>query len=843
MPAISYFNDKFSPIPAETVECKPGITLEQWLVENVPSYNPLLLEHPISIAANDEVVSPEQWVSYTIDEDDIIHIFHEPKGPVGDALESVWNAFVDVVGAVIGYFYNQDIPDNYNSSYQEGSSIYSVNVQGNQPKLMGIVPEIFGTHKTYFDLLNAPHRYYSGDEEYLLMFCSVGMGWYYLPDNRITIGNSPISNYSGDINVNLFNPGEDVTSHPAYKNVYTSPEVGSTSSSAGIELEGATNSVTPPKINLSGRQIILFEDDSGFLIQYWPPEWEAGKTFTISGSESDDGTYEVVSTTSTSARVTLQHVDPDLFSFNSTGEQTGVTLTALEKLPGAVFGPIRLTPATQKTNKIMVDILYSAGIGYINDDGSVASRTLNTMLEWRELGATAWNQVPVSRSGATRDQLADTIEIDIETACRCEFRCYRVTGKNSDARVLDTIEVVRVKCELESNTSYENMTTIGLAIKASNTLSSSAENKFAGIVTRMLEVPDGDGGWTTELQATNDIAPAHRYIAKRCGFTDAMIANTQLLRLHDVWSARGDEFNGIFDTSSTHFAVQQRVLAVGYSQPTLDYGQLIAVRDEKKDGKAYMYQPDNMTSELKIKIKSFQENDYDSIEVEYFEKTTWKSDTILCKLDSSAGINPKKVKAYGITDRAQAWRYGMREARIMQYRRKGFSFATELDALNSSLLSRADLAWNVPGYGQNGRVKSVIKKDEYTSVLTNQALDWSADADYVVCLRRPDGTRFGPVTAVKGISRGELRITDELDFEPCFDGSMEPPFFMFGTSDRWCFKSLVMDIKPDGTKGANVEAVNYDERVYDDDDNEPPAELMVGYEDEYESDGITLVAY
>jgi hypothetical protein len=841
MPTISYFSDKLSNTPTESVQCDSGLTIEQWLIDNVPSYKSNGI-HPISISVNDDFLPPKMWSKFQLNDHHLVCIFYEPKGAIGDAVSSIWNSVTDAIGAVVGYFYKQDIPDNYNSTTPEGSSIYSVNIQGNQPKLMGITPEIFGTHKTYFDLLNAPHRYYSGDEEYLLMFCSVGVGWYSLPNEKITIGNSPVSNYAGDIDVAVFNPGGNVTSHPSYKNVYTSPEVGSTSSSAGIELEGPTNSVTPPKANLSGSQIILYEGSSGFLVQYWPPEWEIGKTFTITNSAADDGTYKVVYTTSTYALVDKKGGIPWV-SFLSPGDTSGVTFTAVETLPGAVFGPIQITPATQKTNKIMVDILYSDGIGYINDDGTVASRTLQTMLEWRELGTSTWNQHPISRTGATRDQLANTITISLSTAKRCEFRCYRITGKNSDARVLDTIELVRVKCELDSNTAYLNKTTIGLRIKATNSLSSAAENKFAGVPTRMLEVPDGNGGWTADLQPTNDIAPVHRYIAKRCGFTDAMIANSELLRLHAIWNQRGDKFNGIFDAASTHFEVQRRVLAVGYSQPTLDYGQLIAVRDEKKDGKAYMYQPDNMTSELKIKIKNFQESDYDSIEVEYFEKSTWKSDTILCKLNTSQGINPKKVKAYGVTDRAQAWRYGMREARIMHYRRKGYTFSTELDALNSTLLSRADLGWNVPGYGQNGRVTRLVRKEDYIAIFTNQALDWSANTNYVVALRRPDGSRFGPISATKGITRGELRISDELDFEPCFDGTMEPPFFMFGPEDKWRFPSLIMDITPDGSTSVKVEAVNYDERIYEDDDNQPPAELMVGYEDVDDSGDIPISPY
>ncbi|UTV30154.1 host specificity factor TipJ family phage tail protein [Photobacterium atrarenae] len=926
---------KFSLEPVEVAYCEPGISLHDWFKINVPSYQQEV-QHPVSAYLNENHLEPVTWPEVILQPGDCIVLTLEPK----DIFTGGWMIYLAIAAAAAAgaYFMSQALPDNYNSSTPEGSSIYDANIQGNRPRLMGIIPEIFGTHKVYFDLLNAQHRYYSNDEEYLLMFCAIGVGWYDLPDSKITIGNSPITNYAGDIDVRKFNPGENVTAHPAYKNVYTSPEVGATAGTGGIELEGPVNSVVPPKTAFNQTTITIYQNLEGFLIPYWPPEWEVGQRIELKdtpgahyvyGSEAggwrkegdadilnywskdpalhdcqkgqyvlyptevdtsggvgkwltgmidakffgvhngdeyyavrvvdqngnqlpadtvnfygtqapikflgrDDGVYRITSRTDKTGMVQKLYPNKSTTmswwsSFEAGGNLSGVRLTAINTYPGKIFGPIRVTPSLQKTRKVMVDIRWPTGIGYIKDNGDIESRTLKVMLQWREIGTTNWKSVPISRTGATRDQLGLTVPITLSKECEPEFRCYRVTGKDNESRVLDKIELVRVKCELDSNTSYPGITTIGLRVKGTNALSKSAENKFAGVPTRMLQVPDGNGGWTSGRYPTNDIAPASRYIAKACGFTDQMISQFALLRLHQIWNERGDEFNAVFDNDSTHFEAQRRVLSCGYAYPTLDFGQLIPVRDEPRSGKAYMYMPDNMTSPLSIKVKHKLASDHDSVEVEYFDKRTWKPETILCKLPESPGIKPKKLKPFGITDRAKAWQWGMREARKMRYRRKNYSWGTELDGLNSAFLSRADVGWSVPGYGQNGRVTHIVHRSKYTAIFTNADLTWQEGKEHVIALRRPDGTRFGPVAAQRGPAPGEVRITEALDFTPAFDGYMEPPFFMFGDKDNYRLPALVMNVVPDGTNDIRIEAENYDERVYEDDERQPPAALMVGY--------------
>ncbi|STQ75547.1 host specificity factor TipJ family phage tail protein [Grimontia hollisae] len=929
MPTLAFYPNKFSLTPLETAHCEPGITLERWLTANVPTYT-ADGPHPISVMLNGELVLPMAWSTLELKEGDQVAFIHEPKDFITPTVIYIMAAAAAAAAVVMT---QQSLPDNYNSSVPKGSSIYEANVQGNRPKLMGVIPQIFGTHKTYFDMLAAPHWYYSNDDEYLMMFCCVGKGHYHLPMEKLTIGNTPLSAYAGDVDVEVFEPNTLVTSHPAHKNTYTSPEIGATAGTSGIELEGPVNDITPVKSVFAGKSVELYQDLDGFTVAYWPTEWEPGQrieiegmpgAFTLYGGEwrgeadtstlnywtqnesqlhtcrkgdyvlypqsgqnntlvwrvgtvdaifygyvnstrfyairildssgnrldidsipsayrdepfkalgRDNGYYRISSVSPSSA--VLQKLHPNASSslsswggFSHNGEYKGASFRSLNTFSGKIVGPIRVTPPKQTTNKIMVDVRFK-GLGYTNDSGNMSAITVEIMLEWREVGTSTWKQVSFARTGATRDELGNTIEIDLGKQCEPEFRCYRVTNKETDARYLDTVEIIRVKSELRTPVRYKNMTTIALRIRGTNALSHTAEKKFAGEPTRKLQVPDGKGGWTIDLHPTNDIAPVIRYIAQECDFTDEMINQQSLLRLHDVWKARGDEFHAVFDSATTHFEAQRRVMSCGFAQPTLDFGQLIAVRDEPRSGRAYMYGPDNMTSPLKISIANHTIDEHDCVEVEYFDENTWKPATILCKLPDSQGYKPKKLKAFGIKNRIKAYQWGMRRAAEMRYRRKTYTWSTELDGLNSTFLSRADLGWPVPGYGNSGRVSIILQRTSYLVIRTNAELNWEEGQQHVISLRRPDGTTFGPVNAEKGAGVGEVIIRDKLDFEPCFDGTMEPPYFMFGTQTNWRLPALVQDITPDGTNKVTLKAVNDDARVFEWDDAIPPAELMKGY--------------
>jgi hypothetical protein len=179
----------------ELVGCDAGITLLDYLHENVSAYR----ERPVplfSVLRNGDPLAFEQWGAVVLESGDLVECIIEPKDPV---------TAVMVVIAVASAAYsihlaNQPLPDTYNATTPRGSSIYDVNAQGNRPRLMGIVPVMFGRHKMYPDYLNPPKVFYENSEQVVQMMLSLGHGSFSIPENEILIGDTPIGNYGAAVN-------------------------------------------------------------------------------------------------------------------------------------------------------------------------------------------------------------------------------------------------------------------------------------------------------------------------------------------------------------------------------------------------------------------------------------------------------------------------------------------------------------------------------------------------------------------------------------------------------------------------------------------------------------------
>lgn len=297
----------------------------------------------------------------------------------------------------------------------------------------------------------------------------------------------------------------------------------------------------------------------------------------------------------------------------------------------------------------------------------------------------------------------------------------------------------------------------------------------------------------------------------------------ELLRLHEVWKQRGDTFSAVFTDDSTLFDVLKKILAVGFSEPTLNYGQIVPVRNEPRTKFNHVYTPDIMKGKgLERNARLFDEQEPDGIEVEYFSTETWKPETVMCLLPGDLGAKPEKLRAFGVTDKKKAWQYGMRARRRKRYSRVTYSFTTEMDGLNSNYLDYNALVDDVPGYGQSGRVEDYSYENGVTTIYADAALEWGEGSHHVI-LRKPDGTAAGPFVCRVGDDAYSLKITGSIGFTPDLTGAIEPPIWLFGPADRYCYPALITDIEPRGTESCNIKARKYDVREYADDDNEPDA--------------------
>lgn len=805
-----------------------GQTLDDWLKKNVPDY--FECEQPLfSLTINDSNLLPSKWATYTFKCHDDIKLIVEAKDPA-----TIAYAVIAIVAVGYAVYTANQIPDNYNSTTPDGSSIYDVNTQGNKPRLMGIIPEAAGRHLIYPDYLTMPRREYIDNEQWLYLMLSVGSGEYEILPEEVFIANTPVKSYTGDVFYEIFGPGDDVSSHEAHRNVYTSSEVGSTSGSTGIELKGKITSTggenNTYSYSFSGKQIIAFEEEYepeiGNFKHRTALPFEEGEIVKIqyANNPENDGYYEIIDKNTQGNELKKldgqYQEDTTWTGFVTESNSYAKVFTEDGGGDGEFNGPFFAVPEGEVTDQLWLDFSIPRGLGELDDDGNFQNRSVNILVEYRAEGALEWHQAPnILFSNATNDQLGETIPITLPEKIRPEVRVKRTTQASDDTRIYDDVYWTALKAELESATKYDGMTTLAVRIRGTNNLAGSAENKFNLIATRVLPVFE-NGIWS-EPRPTTDIAPFFAHVVKSAGHADSKIGLEAIEALHAIWHERGDEFNAVFDSESTMFEVLKRVLAVGFAEPTIDYGQITPVRDQKRTIYKHMYQPDNYIGMLKRSIKLIDDDEPDGIEVEYFSPVTWKSETILCLLPGDLGINPEKVRAFGITNRDKAYQYGMRKRRTRRYRRTRFDFKTEMDALNSRYLDYCALADDIPGFEQTGRVLLVNGRSIFVD---DDGLDWQTGEAHILAIRKPDGKLSGPYNATKGSANNEVIIDDDLDFTPIFDGSIEPPLYMFGINERWCNGVLIRDIKPSSTDQVSVTAELDDDRVYLDDDSIAPSE-------------------
>lgn len=808
-----------------------GQTLSAWLKENVPAYDerkpPLF-----SASVNGKHLIPAKWATYTFKCNDDIKLIVEAKDAMTIALTVL---AVIAVGTAI-YAMGQ-IPDNYNSTTPDGSSIYEVNTQGNKPKLMGIVPEGAGRHKIFPDYLTMPRREYIDNEQWLYLMLSVGAGTYEILPDEVFIANTQVQSYTGDVFYEIFGPGEDVSVNESHLNVYTSSEVGSTSGTTGIELKGAVTGIGGSEnsnysYTFSGTKITVYYEEYDPEVGYFRSKtslpFDVGQIIKVEQAQNtaNNGYYEIIDKNVNGSELQKldgqYETDTSWTGFVTESNSYAKVFTEDGGGEGEFNGPYFAVPKGEVTDQLWLDFAMPQGLGELNDDGDFISESVSLIVEYRAEGALEWTQAPsITFTNNTNDQLGETIPIPLPVKMRPEVRVKRATPANDNTRIYDTVYWTALKAELYSAPSYEGMTTIALKVRGTNALAGSAENKLNLIATRVLPVYE-NGAWSAP-RPTTDIAPFFAHVIKSVGHGDDKIGLDEVSALHDIWHARGDDFNAIFDSASTVFEAVKRVLAVGFAEPTIDYGKITPVRDQLRTVYQHMYQPDNYIGFLERSIKLIDEDEPDGVEIEYFSPITWKSETVLCLLPGDNGYNPEKVRAFGITNRDKAYQYGMRKRRTRRYRRTRFDFKTEMDALNSRYMDYCALADEIPGYEQTGRVEYMVGR----TVFVDAELEWKEGEQHVIALRKPDGKLSGPYQASIGSQVNEVIIDRDIDFIPAFDGSMEPPLFMFGTADKWCNLVLITDIKPSSIDKVSVTAVLDDVRVYADDDTPAPIETPI----------------
>lgn len=889
-----------SVLPGEPIEIheSDGVTIEQWLIDTVPEYEPRS-EPPISIAVNGKLVEPERWAGTVLRDDDDVEIRPQPKGG-GLIIGAIVAAVVAVAATVL---LKPSLPSQKSrSKSSQGSEIYEASAEGNVARPSEVIPELAGRHKRFPDYLTQARRRFSGPKEQQLdMLLCLGRGSFDVEPNSIMLGNTPFNELLGSVDYQIFQPGQSVSGNRAHQNWYNAPEVGQSVGGSGLKLRSDRDIVVDwiEPVTISGNVI------SG---PTYPTGWDVGteiavrftqdvivgeastnnedyntfqmdldylgvsvgalvdvKITGLSGSNFDpsdqmridsiDGnTYTLgvyqrgiwwrvrgisagtgkiaayrngrsyVPRKITSINAARDEINVSGAGFPSSTSSGGVSFDQGVFDGGGVWSPpFAACPPGETTNRIEFDIFAPQGLGYVNDDGDVVRRSRTVEIRFRDIdgsGGSGWTTVSKNISGQTRDQLGWTWQVGLGPRMRPEVQVRRTTSEDNDTRAMDRLEWYGLRSQLPTKNSYDGITVMAVTVTGSDTIASQTENKVSLVATRKLPTLNSNGTWSAP-QATRSIAAWVAHIATTAGYSYDDLDTDDLLRLDAKWSQRGDYFDFIEADESTVKESLNRCLRAGMSELTIDAGKLRPVRDEPRSTFEQMYTPQNMTQPLARSVEAPRPDDADGVDVEYIDSATWSKETVECRLPGDQGIKAEKVRVDGVTDKTRAWRIGMRRRRELKYRRWTYSFSTELDALNSRYMSYCALADDIPGYAQSALVEGVEVDSPDIHLLSSEPLEWQTGKSHVIAWRRPDGTLAGPFPAQPGDD--ERHVIAQMDEVPVIDYRREPPHLLFGTTDEWSFPVLITSINPRGFESVSVDAVGYDARVYEDDNNTPPS--------------------
>lgn len=512
----------------------------------------------------------------------------------------------------------------------------------------------------------------------------------------------------------------------------------------------------------------------------------------------------------------------------SNSSNSGQVQLDSSNLEGGWRGPFRATQQKSKVTRLEWDLVCPGGIIKYNDKGSPQKITITSVFRYRDAETQgAWTEISHSETNNTLDAQGFTYAIELPYPMVPECQMRRVVSQQLDTnKKSDTMlwQALRGYIPAASPDYYADCTVMSVRVRGGDRISSQTDNLLNIECTRILPELDGSGKWGLEAP-TRKISAWLGHIARSVGYSDSDINMTELQRLEKIWTARGDTYDKIVSDASTVKDNMIECLSAGFAELTIDKGQIRPVRDDVRGPMfKHMYNPQIMREALTTEFTAVDYDDYNGVDVEYTDETTWTNLTVQCRVKNFPGLvddtgtRVYKMKLEGVHNRNKAYQAGMRERMRQIFQKTQYSFSTEWAALNSSYGDYVALGDNTPGYAKSSVLKSFTTVGDVYLLVSSEPFDWSAPGSHLVAIRRLDGSVSGPFQATrlddKRLTINKSEFDETGGFYPDFNIASEPPFLQFGPADIWCYPALITEVNPSGTQYCSVKAVNYDVRIY-----------------------------
>jgi hypothetical protein len=212
----------------------------------------------------------------------------------------------------------------------------------------------------------------------------------------------------------------------------------------------------------------------------------------------------------------------------------------------------------------------------------------------------------------------------------------------------------------------------------------------------------------------------------------------------------------------------------------------------------------------------------DHVIVEYIDQDTWQNAEVSCVVTGSSSDEPARVQAFGITDRDQAFRYGIRLAATNKYRRMIHNFELEMEG---RLLSVGDLI--IIDHDMDfGRTSGDIVARDGLTLTSDEPLDFGEVTTAYLLVRDEVGGEFGYIAVTKGADEYKMVMDNtSLTTVQTAKGKTLASFLQTGLDDERTHFTLyqttgqqrrcvVLGINYNDLYSVRVDAINEDDRVH-----------------------------
>lgn len=255
----------------------PGETVLEAVKRLVPSYDPSA-PTPFHCKVNGGKVNPHKYDRVVLGPDTQVDFYLTPRG---DTLNFVLNVFTLGAWSMVMKFLTPKVANAGGSqSQQNRDDMDLAAAKANTVKQGAVVREKFGEGRIYPDHLVQVRRFFlAGDptRQAAEMFLSFGVGKFLTDLARSKVGETTQAALGDNLEVRLYDPGEDVSAEPMADNWFTSPEVGGTSSgTAGLDLTVTSTLL----INAEATTYVLGGADVTIPLGAgkWPVGWDINMT-------------------------------------------------------------------------------------------------------------------------------------------------------------------------------------------------------------------------------------------------------------------------------------------------------------------------------------------------------------------------------------------------------------------------------------------------------------------------------------------------------------------------------------------------------------------------------------